>query len=82
VCDGKDPECATCMGTGKIGLRECPWKMIGHRERFVCELAVLVETGLLPFDLGWSELPANLVAAWRMVAHERHVLEERRRKQT
>jgi hypothetical protein len=76
--DEADEDCATCGGAGHLELTRCPWSMIGPRERYACEVAVLLEGGLLPFGGGWDELPASLVQAVRIVARERAEIERRR----
>lgn len=82
VCRSQPAEarqyCPLCKGEEVVLLHDCPWRMVGPREQFVCEAVANCEGGVLPFgSVGWADLPATLHDAMALVSEERALIRER-----
>lgn len=81
-CDEQPDEakhlCPVCAGSRRIPIHDCPWKLIGEREAFVCQAVSHAEINVMPFHgLGWAELPATLFDAMQLVGKVKGEIERK-----
>jgi len=70
VCDGRDPGCPDCRGTGDIEIRDCPWKRVEDQHLDACDAMVRMESGILPGPGGFSDQSATFVEAYPLLRAE------------
>jgi hypothetical protein len=63
-CQGEDPACASCSGTGQIPQHDCPHRVVSDREFGVVTVASMTESGVLPDSGGWNDQAASFVAVF------------------
>lgn len=70
--------CTLCDGTARLPVYDCPWKMIGDREVFICQAVSQAEVGILPFHgIGWAELPGTTLDAMQLVGRIKFEIERK-----
>lgn len=77
-CEGRDPECEVCEGTGKWAIHECPRRYVTAMAHRVCEVASLLETGAAIAEGGFTALPNPVVEGMAIVNSERARYERER----
>lgn len=68
TCDGDDPQCATCAGSGHAPMLRCPHS---QRDTWACRVVAaygFAQVGVMPIDGGTEQQAAVFMAALGYVA--------------